>query len=61
MTDAQNRAQAAFRAKRLASGFKQRVIWLSPSDDEQLVKAAAQSGLSVTEFVREKLVRVTTN
>jgi predicted HicB family RNase H-like nuclease len=61
MTEAQKRAQAAFRAKRLANGFKQRIIWLSPSDDERLVKAAADSGLSVTEFIREKLVRVTDN
>jgi predicted HicB family RNase H-like nuclease len=61
MTEAQKRAQAAFRAKRLANGFKQRIIWLSPSDDERLVKAAAESGLSVTEFIREKLVRVTYN
>lgn len=55
MTEAQKKAQATFRAKRNQNGFKQRTLWFSPEDDAKLTRAAAKSGLTVTDFIRKQV------
>jgi hypothetical protein len=58
MTEAQKRAQAKFREKRSKKGFKQRALWFSAEDDAKLVSSSKQRGVTVTEYIREKLFRV---
>jgi uncharacterized protein (DUF1778 family) len=55
MTEAQKKAQANFRAKRNRNGFKQRTLWFSPEDDAKLTRAAATSGLTITDFIRKQV------
>jgi len=58
MTEAQKRAQATFRAKRVSRGFKQRALWFSAAEDAKLVEDAKKHKLSVNEYVRVRLCHV---